>query len=274
MAHLDHYLARIGHLGPVRPDLATLISLHRAQAMSVPYEGIDVYSGTPLDHSLDGIFRKIIKNRRGGWCYESNGLLGWALQAVGFTVMRAAAGVYRSQRGDAALGNHVILLVRLDQTYLADLGLGDALRAPIPLSEGIHNDGPHSFRLEKLPDGYWRFHNHALGSPADFDFLDLPADEALLSQKCSFLQTSPTSAFVENFQCIMMRPDTSLSILGRVLRRTEINGVEKRLIASADEMTTILASDFNITDVAIRTIWPRILARHGQLFGSENALPI
>lgn len=273
MAQLDQYLARIGHHGPVKPDLATLISIHRAQAMSVPYEGIDVYSGIPLDHSHDGIFRKIVENRRGGWCYESNGLLGWALQTVGFNVMRAAAGVYRSQRGDTALGNHVILLVRLDQTYLADLGLGDALRVPIPLSEGIHDHGPHSFRLEKLPDGYWRFHNHALGSPTDFDFRDAPADEDLLSQRCSFLQTSSVSAFVETFECIAMRPTTSLTILGRVLRATSPNGIEKRLITSPDEMAAILARDFGITNAPINRVWPRILARHAQLFGSEDAIP-
>jgi N-hydroxyarylamine O-acetyltransferase len=274
MAQLDQYLARIGHLGPVKPDLATLIGLHHAQAMSVPYEGIDVYSNIRLDHSLDGIFRKIVDNRRGGWCYESNGLLGWALKNVGFNVMRAAAGVYRSQRGDSAMGNHVVLLVRLDQTYLADLGLGDALRAPIPLAEGTHHQGPHSFRLEKLPGGYWRFHNHALGSPTDFDFRDAPADEALLSHKCSFLQTSATSAFVETFECIAMRPTTSLTILGRVLRHTGLDSVEKRLIASPDEMTTILARDFGITNVSIPPIWPRILARHAQLFSSEDAIPV
>jgi N-hydroxyarylamine O-acetyltransferase len=274
MGQLDQYLARIGHLGPVKPDLATLTSLHRAQALSVPYEGIDVYSGIPLDHSLEGIFRKIVENRRGGWCYESNGLLGWALQTVGFTVTRAAAGVYRSQRGDSALGNHVVLLVRLDQTHLADLGLGDALRAPIPLSEGIHHHGPHSFRLEKLQGGYWRFHNHAMGSPTDFDFRDTPADEDLLSQKCSFLQTSPTSAFVETFECIAMRPTTSLTILGRVLRHTGLNGVEKRLIASPAEMTAILARDFGISNAPILRVWPRILARHAQLFGSEDAIPV
>ena len=83
----------------------------------------------------------------------------------------------------------------------------------------------------------------------------------------------PTSAFVETFECIAMRPDTSLTILGRVLRNTGPDGVEKRLIASPIEMTAILARDFGITNAPIHRVWPRILARHGRLFGSEDAIP-
>ena len=114
---------------------------------------------------------------------------------------RITGGVHRRERGDAAFGNHLTLLVELgpsglDQTWLCDLGLGDALRAPIKLTEGLHVDGDVVFRLERLSDGCWRFHNHGYGTPESFDFFDTDADEALFAAQNRFLQTDPQSRFL------------------------------------------------------------------------------
>src|SRR5580658_8831381 len=70
-----------------------------------------------------------------GWCYELNGVMGWALQEIGFEVMRIGAGVMRVQAGDAQLGNHLCLLAYLDQPYLFDVGFGGSLAEPLPLRE-------------------------------------------------------------------------------------------------------------------------------------------
>ena len=270
---LQNYLDRISYRGPLTADLQTLFAIHKAQALSVPYEAIDVLAGVTPDHSIEAIFDKIVRRRRGGWCYETNGLLGWALQQAEFEVHRAVAGVYRKDRGDSALGNHVVLLIKLDQTYLADLGLGDALREPLILREGEHVQGALVFRLEKLPDGYWRLHNHVLGNPTSFDFKDVPADEELLTAKAAALRVDPESFFVQNFECIMMRENSSVAILGRVLRFTSLAGVEKQLIASSDHMEQVLSQHFGIEGVDVRALWPKLLYRHEVVFGAEGAVP-
>lgn len=273
MLDLQTYLDRIGYLGAVRPNLKTLVDIHRAQALSVPYEAIDVLNGVPLDQDIERIFGKIVSQRRGGWCYETNGILGWALKEAGFKVRRAVAGVYRKDKGDSTLGNHVVLLVDLGKTYLADLGLGDALRAPLELREGLHQQGCLTFKLEKLPDGCWRLHNHKLGTPTSFDFRDVPADEALLTAKCAALQVDPESFFVQNFECILMKPESSVAILGRVLRFTSAQGVEKQLLGSPDHMQEVLAQHFGLTGIGIASMWPKILERHRLVFGGEDELP-
>jgi N-hydroxyarylamine O-acetyltransferase len=271
---LKDYFDRISYRGLHKPDVETLFAIHKAQAFSVPYEGIDVLAGLTPDHSIEAIFDKIVRRRRGGWCYETNGLLGWALDQVGFEVHRAVAGVYRKDKGDTTLGNHVVLLVKLDQIYLADLGLGDALREPLALREGEHTQGGLTFRLEKLPDGYWRFHNHALGSPTSFDFRDFPADEELLAAKAAVLRVDPESFFVQNFECIAMRENSSVAILGRVLRSTSLAGVEKQLIVSPKHMEKILVQHFGIAGVDVQALWPKILQRHKIVFGAEYAAPL
>lgn len=271
---LDDYLERIGLAGPPdqerTPTLATLQAVHRAQAHAIPYEGLDIQQGVPLDLDPERIFDKLVTRRRGGWCYETNGLLGWALGQLGFEVRRCVAGVYRRERGDAALGNHLTLIAFLDQPWLCDLGLGDGLRGPIPLTEGLHHDGKLSFRLERLPDGYWRFHNHPLGAPETFDFSETPADEAIFLRQNAYLQSDPGSHFVQNAEVILMGKDDSLTLLGRVLRRTTPEGVEKQRIDTAEALETLLSAHFGIKDVDISRLWPRILARHRELFGEDQ----
>ena len=273
MPRLQNYLDRISYRGSLTPDVQSLFAIHKAQAMSVPYEAIDVLAGLTPDHSIEAIFDKIVRRRRGGWCYETNGLLGWALQQAGFEVQRAVAGVYRKDKGDSTLGNHVVLLVKLDQTYLADIGLGDALREPLVLREGEHAQGALTFRLERLPDGYWRFYNHALGSPTSFDFRDVAADEELLAAKGAELRADPESFFVQNFECIVMRENSSVAILGRVLRLTSLAGVEKQLIASPEHMKQVLTEHFGIGGVDLQALWPKISGRHEAVFGSHDAMP-
>jgi N-hydroxyarylamine O-acetyltransferase len=271
---LSHYLDRIGLQGPLAPTEATLRAVHRAQALAIPYEGLDIQQGIALDLDPVRIFDKLVTRRRGGWCYETNGLLGWALGELGFDVQRCTAGAYRRERGDAALGNHLTLIVRLQQDWLCDLGLGDGLRAPIPLIEGAHHDGAFRYRLERLPDGHWRFYNHSYGSPDTFDFRDAPADEALLLRQNDILQRDPASYFVLNAEVTRMGPDHCVTLLGRVLRHTSAGGVEKTLIPSAEALSRVLHDQFGITGVDVAAIWPGILARHAALFGTGSAEPI
>lgn len=267
---LDAYLERIGYRGPLAPTLQCLTAIHHCQALNVPYENLDVQLGVPVGQDIAAIFDKIVNRRRGGWCYEMNGLLGWALREIGFDVMRAVGGVHRRDRGDSALGNHLILLVRLDQTYLADLGLGDGIREPIPVAEGSFRQGNLEFRLERLTDGYWRFHNHGFGNPATADFRDAPADEALLGAKVQFLQTSPDSVFVQNLAVEMMRPDSLLTLTGRVLVEKTANGASKIVLNSPQEIERALATEFGIRKVTIEPIWPKICARHAEVFGDAG----
>ena len=112
---LSAYLHRIHFDGSVRPDLATLRAIHRAHQYAVPFENLDVQLHRPLVLDPEASYEKIVCRRRGGWCYEMNGVMEWALKEIGFEVMRVSAGVMRIQAGDAQLGNHLCLLVRLDQ---------------------------------------------------------------------------------------------------------------------------------------------------------------
>lgn len=266
---LEAYLNRIGHQGPVRPDIDCLRKVHLGQVLSVPYENIDVQLGHPLDQDIERIFHKVVVKQRGGWCFELNGLLGWALREIGFDVQRVSAGIRRDERGDEAFGNHLILLVRLEQTYLADHGMGDGLRQPIPLVLGEHPQGNLTFHLEKTQDNFWRFRNHALAYPPNFDFKETPADEALIAAKNSALQVAPESVFVQNLICQIMEHENVTCLTGRVLRHNSSAGVRKTMLNSSADLEQTLSKVFGIKNVDFARLWSKAVERHNELFGQK-----
>jgi len=271
---LEDYLERIGYRGKIAPTYECFAGIHRCQALAVPYENLDVLLGVPLDQDVARIHDKIVRRRRGGWCYEVNGLLHWALETIGFDVTRMTGGVRRRERGDAAMGNHLVLKIMLERPYLADLGLGDGLRDPIPLEEGRYWQGGLEFALETLPDGYWRFHNHAFANPPTFDFQLGPADEPRLAAQCRRLQVDPESSFVQNLAIQMMQAETLTVLTGRVLHHKSAAGTEKRLIATDIELEEVVRDVFGIAGVPLAHLWPRISERHELLFGGKSLAEI
>jgi N-hydroxyarylamine O-acetyltransferase len=264
---LSAYLARIGESGPTTPDLATLDALMRAHIAAVPFENLDVQLGRRVTTDLPAIYAKLVGRRRGGWCYENNGLFGWALGELGFEVRRISAGVMRAARGDAALGNHLALIVTAEGTpWLVDVGFGGTLAAPIPLAAGMHVQPPFSVGLAEA-EGYWRFEErYADGDPFSFDFLADPADEALFVRQCDALQSEPESIFVQNLVVQQRQGDTHLTLRGRVLLERGPHSEHKHLIESADEFVATLADRFGLEVPGAASLWSKVCARHAELF--------
>ena len=269
---LQAYLDRIGFAGVPRADLATLRALHRGHSLAISYENLDVQLGRPLTTSPAEAFDKIVRGGRGGWCYEMNGLLGAVLDEVGFKVTRLAGGVHRMVRGEEAVGNHLVLLVDLDDgPWIADVGFGDGSRDPFPLKDGpIVSDG-YEYRLQNLADGWWRLHNHPNGGAPNFDFALEPADPALLAAKCLELQTSPLSVFVMTAIAQRHLGGEIRLLRGRAFRRLTPGAKTDSLIDTADDFVALLKREFELDVPEAASLWERICVRHEELFAKAPA---
>lgn len=268
--HFQHYLARIGHRGNVRPDFATLCALLKAHACTVPFENIDVQMGRPLTTNVEEAYEKIVGAGRGGWCYQQNGLFGWALSQVGFDVTRIAAAVMRQDQGDAANAGHLCLLVRCPGkpiSYLVDVGFGGSMIRPIELTESAYSQPPFRIGLRKLTSKQWRFWEDLGGDPFSYDFVAEPASEQALSAKCSELQTDPASGFVLNLVAQLRSATRHITLRGRVVRTATAAGVETMTLNSADALVSALASLFALDVPEVAELWPGIVARHEEIFG-------
>jgi N-hydroxyarylamine O-acetyltransferase len=264
---LKEYLQRIRYDGPVRADLETLAALQRAHLHAIPFENLDVQLGRPVSIALEPSFEKLVRRRRGGWCFEMNGIFGWALREIGFDVTRMSAGVHRIRIGDFQLGNHLCLRVMLDQPYLVDVGFGGSLTAPMPLRAGDRDDPPYRLALSETADGYWRFTEIAHGDPATFDFRSEAADEARFEAKCQYLQTSKDSGFVQSLVVQRRAGNSQLTLRGRVLSISHPTHLEKSLLQSGEELVETLRHRFDLDVPEAATLWPRIVAKHEELFG-------
>ncbi|MBI1212307.1 MAG: arylamine N-acetyltransferase [Alphaproteobacteria bacterium] len=267
---LQAYLDRIGFRGTARADLDTLCEVHRLHLEHIPYENLDVQFGRPVSIAIEPVFEKLVTQRRGGWCYEMNGLLSWALEEIGFKVTRMAGAVMRAVVGDANIGNHLVLRVDVDKPYLADVGFGDGLLEPVPIAEHVFQHDFLSYRLEDLGGGWWRFHNHPAGGATSFDFEEKPAERSQLVAKSEWLQTSRESPFVTNAVVQRRVRDRLAMMRGRSLKVLTPEGTSERLINSADDYVGTLKSEFELDLPQAQALWPKIVARHEELFGSKS----
>ena len=256
--NLDGYFRRIGHTGAARADLHTLRAVHRAHALNIPYENLDVILKRPVSMAAPDIYDKIVNGGRGGWCYEMNGLLEWALREIGFRVTRMTGGVMREHFGDEAFGNHLVLRVDLDQPWIADTGIGDCFIEPLPMTEGEHRQDHRHFRLERLTDDQWRLHNRAGARPPSFDFIDAPADEALLSATCHKLQNDPESMFRRYLVVQQMSERGGSALLNQTL--TDLSDGAAHELTSTETFTATLTGMIGSLPAGAEGLWGNIPA--------------
>jgi N-hydroxyarylamine O-acetyltransferase len=258
---LAAYLERIGFRGAPGSDLTTLRELHRRHLLSIAYENLDVLLGAPLDLDPGRIFDKLVTRRRGGWCYEMNGLFGWALTEIGFKVTRLAGAVVRDRLGDAMIGNHLVLLVELDRLYVADVGFGDGLFEPVPLREGEIKQRGFVSRFARADGGWWRYHNHQHGGAPAFDFTAQAADESVLAERCRILQSDPASPFTQN-AVVQRHVREGIEVLRNSLRfSVRPDGVERRVLKSAEDYVRELRDVFDVDLPEAARLWPLAEAR-------------
>ena len=262
MSRLDAYLDRIGYSAPVRVDRQTLFGLHRAHLLAIPYENLDIHLGRALTLDVDAIFDKIVTRRRGGWCYEMNGLFAWALREIGFDVSLLAGTVGRRASGPTAEGNHLLMSVRLDQPYLADVGFGNGFLDPLPLAAGryVQTDFLKPFELRQA-DGRWELVGDGVGG-GGFDFTLEPAVMTRFAAQCHHLQTSPESGFVRVAVCHRFRPDGIYSLRGAVLQQTNALGTASTTLDHAARYRQALEDLFGLHLPEVDPLWQQVWSAH------------
>lgn len=253
---LKTYLGHIGFTRTPRPDLATLRELQRRHLEAFPYENLDVQLGRSVSRDPVAAFRKLVVERRGGWCYEYNGLFAWMLETIGFGVCHLAGAVMREKAGDKMIGNHLVPLVGLDRPYVADVGMGHF--EPVPLVEGPVRQGWRRYSLERLDGGWWRFRNHPGQLPPSFDFSPDVADQALLDGACRWLQTDPGSPFVRHALVQRHFPDRIESLTGRMHSVLTAAGERCAEVPTRAAYEKLASETFGLSVPDVRTIWARI----------------
>jgi N-hydroxyarylamine O-acetyltransferase len=253
----EGYLARLGipRDEPVSPDRPTLERLQRAHVLTVPFETFSIggdpfgdRDGGGVSLSLPTLYEKTVDERRGGFCFELNGLFGWLLSELGFDVTRLAGRMVQAIEVPA---NHHPLLVRLDRPYVVDVGMGSPmLRSPIALGESsAPDDAGVSWRLVESdrPDA-----DHLLQYRTEADewadryvFDTTPRSLGYFAATCEYLQNAPESGFTGDPVATMATPDGYKKLNPETFSLTRGGGSEERSV-DADEYSSLLETEFDI----------------------------
>ena len=250
--NVDKYLQRINFNGLTLPDLKTLQGLHLAHLQTVPFENLDIGLKRPIRIDEDSIWDKIVVNRRGGFCYELNGLFAWLLQQIGFKVTYLNARVF-NQEGKLGIDfDHLALLVQMpdeSERWLADVGFGDSFILPLAFGEVEEQiQGLRAYRLKQTSNGYIVWQKNYDGKWERHYFFDLEPHKFPDEYKfaCSYHQTSPKSSFTHKSIISRATSDGRVSLEEEKLILTQNGQRTEQIIESKDEYRELLQKYFGV----------------------------
>lgn len=250
---IDPYLERIGYSGSRSPTVETLRQLHRAHVLSVPFEDLDIHLGYPIDLSLPSFYDKIVKRRRGGFCYELNGLFGWLLAQLGFKVVTLSGRFYRSASVEGRPDDvgpefdHILLLIELEEQLIADVGFGDSFLEPLWLDSGRENvQHGKSYRFTDSDVGKVVQRKHKSDWEPMYIFSLTPRRLAEFSAACHYQQTAPETFFMQHAVCSLATTNGRITLLDNRLIMTTGEQREKQTIESEEEYRTLLKTHFGV----------------------------
>ncbi|WP_369180874.1 arylamine N-acetyltransferase family protein [Streptomyces mutabilis] len=259
---VDAYLRRLGAEYPAWPTLDALRELHLRHLRTVPFENLSVHLGEEIVLQEERLLDKVVGARRGGFCYELNGLFGALLTALGYEVTLLAARVYGE---GGALGipyDHLALLVRTVDggDWLADVGFGAHSHGPLEFGErGEQEDPGGTFRIvEAGPDEAGVRGGHDSARAADLDVLRdgqavyrVELRPRVLGDFVSgawWHSTSPRSHFLRSPVCSRLTEDGGrITLSGRRLTTTAPDGGrEERELVTDEEVLAAYRDRFGV----------------------------
>ena len=250
---LDSYFARIGYSGARSAAVETLAAIHLHHPRAIPFENLNPLLRWPVRLDASSLQQKLVRDGRGGYCYEHNLLLSQVLRQLGFKVRTLAARVSWNVPEDMVRPRtHMLLLVDVGgERHVADVGFGGlTLTAPLLLQPDIEQGTPHeTFRLVAAgDDGFvmeakigerWR-------SLYAFDLQEqVLADYEMANW---YLCNKPSSHFITGL--VAARPDDGCryALRGNELTTHHLNGeTKRRLLTSSAQLRDALEKTFRLT---------------------------
>ncbi|WP_461536680.1 arylamine N-acetyltransferase [Spongorhabdus nitratireducens] len=246
--NIDRFLSRIGYIGNTEPSLEVLAALQQSFLLTIPFENLDIHRGIKLDFSEAAVYEKLVMQRRGGVCYENNGLFHDALKALGFEVEFIAAVMF-PKVGVTVRNDHMALLVRVEgKQYLVDVGNGKAFGDPVPLkSDHISLSENVSYRVAAFDEKRLALFSRDLNSDDSewlprYAFTADPVSREDFLEACEYIETSPDSVFTRSRIVSLLTSDGRITLSQRMTSESdEVKQDQSEIVLTttvADQATT------------------------------------
>ncbi len=251
----DAYFSRIG-LGEseLSLDSKSLRILQRSHLLAVPFENLDIYWKRPITIDTAKFYDKIVGERRGGFCYELNGLFNELLLSLGFKTRLISAHVFNGTVHGPEFDHAAIFVTIGDDEYLADVGFGDFTAEPLRfvLDEDQQDDGG-TFVIRRFENEYLEVAKRDSGEwKSQYIFKDISRNLSEFTEMCDFQQYSPESHFTKGKLCSLMTKDGRKTLTDKSFIQT-LNGEKtEQPIDSDDKFAELLQQEFGIVPNLVR----------------------
>ena len=250
--NVGDYLSRIGYTAIPATDLATLKSLQRSHLLAVPFENLDIHWNQPIVPDITRFYDKIVVRRRGGFCYELNGLFNELLRSIGYQTRLVSARVFNGTIHGPEF-DHAAIIVRVgDDEYLADVGFGAFSSEPLRFAVGEkQRDEAGIFVIRKFDEEYLEVAKQENGGfRSEYIFRDIAHKLAEFTEMCDFQQYSPDSHFRKGKLCSIMVPNGRKTLTDKSFIVTDGEKKHETPVNSDAEFHRLLESEFGITAVS------------------------
>jgi N-hydroxyarylamine O-acetyltransferase len=250
---LDAYKNRIGYLDEFQPTLEVLQKIAERHVCSIPFENLSVLLRQPIDLASSALEQKLIHEKRGGYCFEQNGMMLGILRQIGFEV-RPLSGRVRIDRPRDLLPprTHLFLAVNIEEReWIFDAGVGSlSLTSPILLNSEDEQLTQHETRRITRENG--KFYHQALLGDTWKDTYEFTGEEmAEIDCEVSnwWTSTSPNAKFSQNLMVSLAMPygERIAIINDRFTHRRADEVLETFTLDSADSLLQILHKRFGLT---------------------------
>lgn len=250
--NFQKYLNRIGLEEFPDVSLTSLKLLQRRHLFAIPFENLDIHVNKRIIIDYERIFEKVVLHRRGGFCYELNGLFYHLLEHLGFSVKRLSAIVEGDIKEKPLEYDHMTLLVTINgEEWLTDVGFGRFSFVPLKLElDSVQSDGRHQFKyvhyheeyngiMTLQPDHSWKF---------SYIFTKKERQAYEFIPMCHYQQTFPESHFVVKGKMITIpTKEGRITLHENNLKITKGQEVSETAVESNEHYFALLKAYFEIT---------------------------
>lgn len=247
--NLANYLKRIKYKGELRPNLKVLKALQKAHLLNVPFENLDIHYHNPIELNINSIYKKIVLNNRGGFCYELNGLFYELLLSLKFKAKRISARVYDKENGYSPEFDHFALVVEIgDSEFLVDVGFGEFIFEPLKLELNvIQKDPTGDYIIDKYDDEYFRV-NKIINDQLVPEYIFKKTEREFFDfkERCLYHQTNKNSHFKRKRLISIPTKKGRITISGNTLKVKEKDFIKERTLNDETEFYNELSNLFNV----------------------------
>jgi N-hydroxyarylamine O-acetyltransferase len=246
----QEYLRRIGvENANIEANPENLKFLQRQHLLNIPFENLDIHWTRPIVLENKAFYEKIVGEKRGGFCYELNGLFYELLEEIGFQSKRISAKVSNGRGEFGAEYDHLAIITKIDdKEYLVDVGFGDFTAEPLEfVLETEQQDRNGVFLIRKYDENYFEVVKKDAGVwKSEYVFTTLERDLPEFAGMCQYQQTSPESHFTKGKVCSLMTENGRKTLTDGKFIETK-NGQKSEIdVNSEEKFNEILAREFYI----------------------------